>query len=518
VKPSSLAAATVAAALLAAGTSAHGRERRHALVIGYNGVPGSVAPGTVAPLRYADDDAFAFYQLEREMGQDAVLLTVADSETRRRYPALVDQAQPPTLSQLARSISRLTEAIEQEARAGDTPVLTFFYSGHGAVDESGEPSLTLLDGPLSRRLFYEQVLDKVPARIVHVVVDACHADALVRFRDVNAASVVLSPDQVDATLAETTRAHYPQVGFVIATGGSADAFEWDRYGSGVFTHEVISGLRGAADVNGDGRVEYSELAAFVAAANREVQDPRARLQTIIEAPSVAGHVSLAEPGRGPTAGHLVGIPASVGSFFVEDLRGNRLVDGFSELGFEMSIALPSDEKMFVRSGDREAELVLAPGAERPFALLGFRQRAFRARDAVESSLRSGLFGAPYGPAYYRGYVDRTDAVAVNTLRLAPAASVTATKNESQSLPPPSPPPRRPLLRWALGGTGAALVASSAVFGGLAWRARMDYDSTNLQAQAAGDRDRYRTDGAVAIGLLVTGTASLIAAALTDRGR
>jgi hypothetical protein len=47
---------------------------------------------------------------------------------------------------------------------------------------------------------------------------------------------------------------------------------------------------------------------------------------------------------------------------------------------------------------------------------------------------------------------------------------------------------------------------------------MDYDGTNLPAQAAGDRDRYRTDAAVAIGLLVTGAASLIAAALTDRGR
>src|SRR5205085_3030836 len=114
-------------------------------------VPSGVVPGSVAPLKYADDDALAFYQLEREMRHDAVLLTVADSETRRRYPALVDQAQPPTLAELARSVAKLIQAIEGEARAGDTPVLTFFYSGHGAVDDSGEPSLTLVDGALSRQ-------------------------------------------------------------------------------------------------------------------------------------------------------------------------------------------------------------------------------------------------------------------------------------------------------------------------------------------------------------------------------
>ena len=43
----------------------------------------------------------------------------------------------------------------------------------------------------------------------------------------------------------------------------------------MFTHELLSGMLGAADVNGDLVVEYTEVQAFVAAANRDIKDPRA---------------------------------------------------------------------------------------------------------------------------------------------------------------------------------------------------------------------------------------------------
>jgi uncharacterized caspase-like protein len=48
----------------------------------------------------------------------------------------------------------------------------------------------------------------------------------------------------------------------MASASNTQAHEWDDYQTGVFTHELLSGLRGGADVNGDGRVEYSEMAAF----------------------------------------------------------------------------------------------------------------------------------------------------------------------------------------------------------------------------------------------------------------
>jgi len=321
--------------------------------------------------------------------------------------------------------------------------------------------------------------------------------------------VTLSPGQADLTRLEASRSRHPQVGVLIASSGPNDAFEWDHYGSGVFTHEVLSALRGAADVNGDGRIEYSEVGAFVAAANRAVEDPRARLKTIIQPPAAAAHAALSELRPGATAGRLVGISPSIGRFFVEDAHGNRLVDAFPELGFEMSISLPSDRKMFVRAGDREAELLLRSGQEQPFADLGFRRQNSRTRDAVDSSLRAGLFGDPYGPAYYRGYVDRSTAVSVSTLRLPPVLL----RGEAESSPP-----RRPALRWAMAGASALLLGSSAVAAGLAAKAWSDFDNTTLQAQAAADRQRYYLDGSIAIGLLVSGAAAVIIAVLMEGPR
>ncbi len=71
---------------------------------------------------------------------------------------------------------------------------------------------------------------------------------------------------------DPTQAAIPQAweepAVVIATARDQQTHEWDAYAGGVFTHQVISGLRGAADVNRDGRVEYSEVHAFLTSANR----------------------------------------------------------------------------------------------------------------------------------------------------------------------------------------------------------------------------------------------------------
>src|SRR5262249_51312720 len=157
---------------------------------------------------------------------------------------------------------------------------------------------------------------------------------------------------------------------------------------------------------------YSELGAFLAAANREVQDPRARLQAIIRAPISAPRSPLADLSRARGTSRLTRIPAAPDAFSIEDAWGNRLVDGRPEVGFAMSVMLPANAQLFVRRGGREAELTLRPGADAEFRSLGFRERPSRARGAVESALRAGLFLTQFGPAYYRGYVDREDMVAV----------------------------------------------------------------------------------------------------------
>src|SRR5205085_8359123 len=142
-------------------------------------------------------------------------------------------------------------------------------------------------------------------------------------------------------LADSAPGRYLRVGMAIASSRDGVAHEWDLYQSGVFTHELISALRGAADVNGDGRVEYSELGAFLSAANREVQDPRARLRAVVWPPQAAPRAAIADLAISRGNARLTHIPAAAAPFFIEDARGNRLADGHPELGSTMSLSLPA---------------------------------------------------------------------------------------------------------------------------------------------------------------------------------
>ncbi len=468
-------------------SAAEVEQRTFALVIGYNGRPPSSTDESIQPLRYADDDALAFFQLQKELGADAVLLTIPDAETRRRYPQIVDSARPPTMDEIVRNIDALNARMTAAASAGAAPVFVLFYSGHGARDANGEAALALLDGTLSQSAMHERVLGKVKSQTVHLIIDACHAEALVRPRDIDAPPVEIRPQDLVEHLSKIGPARYPNVGLVAASTSGASTHEWDVYQSGVFTHEVISGLRGVADVNHDGRVEYGELAAFLAAANREVADPRARVASVVQAPALGVHQTLSRLRSRPTMGWLTGIPASVGRFFIEDARGNRILDGHAEPGYSISVGVPPDEVLFMRNRDEEAELTVKAGAEAQFATLAFRNRPLRPRGAMDTSLREGLFLMPYGPAYYSGYVDRLDAAAD-----APPSVVTQPTSKDRA------------IVWGLRGGAAAFLAASATFGALAWDAHNDFNNTSLQRPASDASDRYKLDSTLAISFAISG--------------
>ena len=462
-------------------------ERNFALVIGYNGLPASITDDSIQPLHYADDDALAFYQLQKELGAEVVLLTVADAETRRRYPQIADGARPPTIDEISRSIDALNARMDAASRQGISPVFTFFYSGHGARDAKGEAALALLDGTLSQSAMHERVLDKIRSQAVHLFIDACHAEAVVRPRDIEAKTVEIRPQDLVEHLSRASAARYPNVGFVIASSSGASTHEWDLYQSGVFTHEVISGLRGVADVNHDGRVEYAELGAFLMAANREVVDPRARVSSVVQPPAAGAHRALSHLRSGPTIGRLTGIPPSAGRFFIEDRRGNRILDGHAEPGFSISVGVPPDELLFLRNRDEEAELTVKAGTEAQFGALAFNPRPLRPRGAMDTSLREGLFLMPFGPAYYSGYVDQMES-----------------GGEVFSAPSPRSTSTNRAVVWTLRGGSAALLATSVVFGALAWDAHRDFENTNYQREAADAADRYKLDTTLAITFAISG--------------
>jgi len=453
--------ATLSVVLLVVFTAvrpAQAKTNVHALVIGNNrpfAPNAGAAPEPLPLLRYSDDDAAAFYDFVAELSSSAELLTVMDVRTQALYPRLVSRAKVPTLEAVSSAVSRLAENIRRDRAAGQRSAVFVFFSGHGAVDYQGQPALALFDGGLNHDFLFREILEKLPADELHLLIDACHAEAIVRPRDARAEIVQVSAEQANAFLVQSTLARFPQAGAILAASNETEAHEWDAIGHGIFTHELLSALRGAADINHDRRVEYSEVYAFMAAANRQVGDARARLAVVVKPPDIDRRTPLLSLADFPdtSCAWLSGVPGQSGIVELSDARGRRLVTLHGDHTFAADLLVPAGVGLYLRGGQKEASFRANPGEIVPFERLKFAHIS-AARGAVEDAVRRGLFAAEYGRSYYEGVVDHVPgliAVDFPEQRDAPAAAWWS-----------SPKPNRAsALRLALGAGLSSGVATSA---------------------------------------------------------
>jgi uncharacterized caspase-like protein len=458
----------------------------YTISIGQNEIPVALRNGSndaLTALHYADDDAATFHNFMRAVSTRSFLLSVLDTDSQRRFPELVTEALVPTEAELLAVVDKVKRAMERDRAAGREPVLVFFYSGHGVRDQAGAAGLALHDGALSQDTLYDRILAVLPARIAHVIVDACHAEAVVRPRDVDAHVEPLPADEIQSYMQASTLARFPHVGALLASTSTAQSFEWDAYRGGVFAHEVLSGLRGAADVNGDGRIEYSELAAFLAAANLRISDARARPQIVVQAPRSDRRAPIVDLARSEGQFRLSGRASGPWAepFFVETSSGVRLVDVFAERDAPISLRLPAGESLYLVRPD--GEVAISPRSGEAIALGDLPPAAprARARGALDDAMRKGLFATAFGSAFYRGYVsqqqdlvsvDFPDEVAAD--RFAPRPASTGARTAGR------------VLLWS----GVAAAAVAGVFGGLALGAESQYNATNVERTATDARDRF----------------------------
>ena len=444
--------------------------RVHALIIGNNqtppplrGTPEGVAALTA--LQFADDDAAAFYDLVAGAAADAHLLTVMDRDTQTLYPHLATLARAPSIKELRAAVAAIAVEIEADLRAGRRSTLFFFFSGHGSVVNENSAALALLDGGITQQVLYDEILELLPADVIHLLVDACHAETVVRPRDTQAQTVRVAAADAQALLVRSTLARFPNAGAIVAAAANAPSHEWDVLRHGVFTHELLSGMRGAADVNRDRKIEYSELYAFLGAANRKVDDARARLAIVARPPDVDRRSVIWDLNRvgDERIARLTGVPGRAGLVRVEDRAGRLLASLHGEPGFAADLMLPAGDVLYVRSASGEARLEAGPGVNVAFDSLTFGKPAERARGSLEDALRRGLFASEFGPSYYNGFVDQTpDLVPVQFEARHPSAglaveggatTVIATRTELFA-----PEPRPPMVRLLIGLGGSTAVA------------------------------------------------------------
>jgi len=386
---SGVALAALASAVLASATAQAGVVRR-ALIVAYNG---SDRPGT-APLRFADDDGYRWREALERLGFEATLLTVPDADTaaleaQRGTPPLV-----PTAAGLERAVAGLAERARVDRASGASVDILVVYVGHGQTDELGRAYLTLVDGRLDQAALYEKVVDRLGADFVHLIIDACHAGGVVGSRGADLALL----DELKTRLSREQLKARPTVGALFAESEEGETHEWTRLRAGIFSHAARSALLGAADINHDGSIAYSELDAFVASSIRGVKGGRARLRLKTSPPEL-------DPGRllsGPAPrGPMLKVPAGpeFSRLSIEDADGVRLLDLNRQDGERVVLSLPVRDAYWLRTAQGEARVTageLGGGITLAAAEVG-------ARGGLEEGYTRGLFAVPFGRGFFDGY-------------------------------------------------------------------------------------------------------------------
>jgi uncharacterized caspase-like protein len=351
---------------------------RFALVIGNDlGLPGE------QPLRYAERDAERMAATLRDVGgfnaSRTVLLQGEDADAVR--DALI------TLNDRVRSES------------GGNGLLLVYFSGHA------DATSLHLGGT---RVPFDELLKLVrgsAASLRVLVVDACRSGALTRVKGGRQVAPFAIPSASDAPAPE---------GFALLTASSSreDAQESDQLGASFFSHALVSGMRGAADMDGDGRVVLDEAYRFAYAATlRATSESDQGLQHPTFQFDMRGRepIELARPGTPKARQAVVRFPGTLSyMLFAGELAG-ELVAELAEGGRARSLTVPAG-RYFVRARGPsyllQGSVMLQAGSvtnvdsaalERvEYARLvrkGASARGMTHGPVLSASLRSGLPGA-----------------------------------------------------------------------------------------------------------------------------
>lgn len=342
-----LAAPTAESASVA---PAVGHQAIFALIVGVNT---SVDPD-LAPLHYADDDAAQYQALFRLVGARTYLMTTLDENTRRLHPQAAAEAVAPTGAELDRTIAQVAKDVQRARDQGIDTVFYFVFAGHGNVRD-GEGYLSLADDRLTGQGLERRVVAPVPANVVHLIVDACYSSYLVYGRGPGGERrPVKGFSDSPALLAD------PRVGLLLSTSSARESHEWEGFQGGVFSHEVRSGLMGAADLDGDGRVSYREIGAFVERANAAIPNERFRPDVLARPPARGGDLLDLRA----ALDRRLEIDRSAGDHYVlEDLLGVRWLDFHSPKDQPLKLLRPAGGTLYLRDEDSHEEVVVPPAPE-----------------------------------------------------------------------------------------------------------------------------------------------------------
>jgi hypothetical protein len=365
------------------------RAAMFALIVGAN----RSVDSDLKPLLYADDDAARYQLLFRSLGARTILLTRPDDNTWRVLPGAVVASAVPRRQALDEAVATLAAEVKAARAAGRHTAFYFLFAGHGNAHE-GKAYLTLEDDRLSGADLDRLVLRRIGAEQAHVIVDACYSFFLARQRGPGGRTRMVSGFSAADGLP-------PEVGLLLSTSSARESHEWDGFQAGVFSHEVRSGLHGAADIDGDGRISYREIAAFVVRANAAIPNERLRPDVFARPPQGSAQLIDLRPGLGRTL--VLGPEARAGHYLLEDRAGNRLLDFHNAPGRPVRILRPGQDPVFLRHVQTGNEYQVGAGeGEVQIAQLSPTQTPARTRGAAHHAF-SLIFSLPFDEQAVQGY-------------------------------------------------------------------------------------------------------------------
>ncbi|MBN1940325.1 MAG: caspase family protein [Candidatus Aminicenantes bacterium] len=312
--------------------------RRFAVIVGANH-----GGSDRVRLRYAVSDARTINRILQDLGgvapEDALLL--------------LDPKAGDFMSGMKSFRSRV-----EEAKSGHRRIeVVFYYSGH-----SDETRLLLNEETIPYETLRETI-NGIPADVRIAILDSCASGAFTRLKGGKKKPSFLLDEA------------YDMKGYAFLTSSSATeaSQESDLLRSSFFTHYLSSGLRGAADLNGDGRVTLQEAYQFafnetLAGTTGTLNGPQHPNYDIEM--SGAGDVVMTDI---RTASAVLALAGDVaGRIFIHDKAG-RLVLEASKSGADdrtVSLGLAAGDYRVVRITDGrifEAEAGLKSGGEKTLA-------------------------------------------------------------------------------------------------------------------------------------------------------
>ena len=336
--------------------------RRVALIVGANdGGPGRVR------LRYAGTDARALAQVLAEVGRIE----------RRDAIVLID----PGPAQLLDGFARAQRRVEAARAAGERVQFLFYYSGH-ADDRGLQLGTAQIEYAKLRGM-----IAAVPAQVHLGLLDSCSSGAFVRQKGGKMRPPLSTGDA-------SIEGH----AFLTSSSAEEAAQESDRIGGSFFTHYLVSGLRGAADVNRDRKVTLHEAYRFAfdeTLAGTETTLGRAQ-HPVFDIQLVGSGDLVMTDLRETSA--LLDIHANVGGrVYVRDANGRLAAELYKGVGAgAVSLALePGTYSVVVDDGKalRRASLEVRAGAKNELTIA--------ALGPVVAEATTSRGGPPLDPSAYR---------------------------------------------------------------------------------------------------------------------